>query len=62
MSLPDPLGPGVKLGMKMQLKQRRQVMLQLHLSDQQVYCLPRCDLYWRFDSINRREAVASPSA
>ena len=24
-------------------------MLQLYLSDQQFYCLPRCDLYWRFD-------------
>ena len=31
-------------------RERRQAMLQLHLSDQQVYCLLRCGLYWRFDS------------
>ena len=31
--------------MKMYLEQCRQAMLQLHLSDQQVYCLLRCDLY-----------------
>ena len=37
LSLPSPLKPGVKSG------------LQLHLSDQQVYCLLRCDLYDRFD-------------
>ena len=35
--------------MKVSLKPRRQAMLQLHLSDQQVNCLLRCDLYWRFE-------------
>ena len=45
LSLPNPLKPGVKRKMKMQLEQHRQVMLQLHLSDQQSYCLLRCDLY-----------------
>ena len=44
LPLPNPLEPGVKFRMKMWLEQRRQVMLQLHLSDQQVYCL-RCVLY-----------------
>ena len=34
MTLPNPLKPGVKLRMKTLLGQRRQVMLQLHLSDQ----------------------------
>ena len=38
-SLPNPLKPGVKLRMKMQLEQRRQAMLQLHLSDRQFNCL-----------------------
>ena len=33
----------------MYLEQRRQAMLQLHLGDQQFYCLPWCDLYYRFD-------------
>ena len=33
LSLPNPLKPGVKWRMKMQLEQRQQVMLQLHLSD-----------------------------
>ena len=45
LSLPNPLKPGVKSGMKMSLEQRRQAMLQLHLSDEQFYCLPMCDLY-----------------
>ena len=45
LSLPNPMKPGVKLRMKMQLEQRRQAMLRLHLSDQQFYCLLRCDLY-----------------
>ena len=45
LSLPDPLKAGVKLRMKMYLEQRRQAMFQLHLSDQQVHCLLRCDLY-----------------
>ena len=30
----------------MHLEQRRQAMLQLHLSDQQFYCLLRYDLYY----------------
>ena len=33
----------------MKLEQRRQAMLHLHLSDQQVYCLLRCVLYKRWD-------------
>ena len=48
LSLLNPLKPGVKLRMKMQLEQRWQAMLQLHLSYQQFYCLLRCDLYKRF--------------
>ena len=32
--------------MKMQLEQLRQKMLHLHLSDQQVYCLLKCYLYY----------------
>ena len=44
-SLPDLLKPGVKSRMKMTLKQRRQAMLQLHLSAQQFSCLLRCGLY-----------------
>ena len=45
LSLPNPLKPGVKSRMKMQLEQRRQAMLQLHLNDQQFYCLLWCVLY-----------------
>ena len=45
LSLPNPLKPGVKFRMEMQLEQRWQAMLQLHLSDQQFYCLLRCVLY-----------------
>ena len=37
-SLPNPLKPGAKSRMKMQLEQRRQAMLQIHLSDQQFNC------------------------
>ena len=44
----NPLKPGVKLRMKMQLEQRRQAMLQLHLSYQQFYCLLRYSLYYWF--------------
>ena len=44
----NPLKSGVKLRMKMWLEQRRQAMLQLHLSYQQFYCLLRCGLYKRF--------------
>ena len=42
--LANPLKPGVKSRMKMQLEQRQQAMLQLHLSDQRFYCLSRCQL------------------
>ena len=35
--------------MKLELEQRRQAMLLLHLSDQQVYCLLCCDLYYRLN-------------
>ena len=45
LSLPNPLKPRVKLRMKMELEQRGQAMLQLHLSDQQCYFLLRCILY-----------------
>ena len=48
LSSRHPLKPGVKSRMKMSLEQRRQAMLQLHLSYQQFYCLVRCDLYERF--------------
>ena len=41
LSSPSPLKPGVNSRMKMQLEQHRQAMLQLHLSDQQVYCLQK---------------------
>ena len=44
LSLPNPLKQGVKSRM-MYLGQRWQAMLQLHLSDQQVYCLISCDLH-----------------
>ena len=50
--LSNPLTPGVKPRMKMLLEQRRQAMLQLHLSDQQVYCLLRCGLYQKFDGLS----------
>ena len=36
LPLPNPLKPGVKSRMKMQLEQHRQAMLQLYLSDQQL--------------------------
>ena len=45
LSLHNPLKPRVKSRMKMQLQQRRQAMLQLHLSDQQIYCLLRWVLH-----------------
>ena len=35
--------------MKMESEQRRQAMFQLHLNDQQFYCLVLCVLYKRFD-------------
>ena len=43
LSLPNPLKADVKSRIKIQSEQRRQAMLQLHLSDQQG--LVRCDLY-----------------
>ena len=45
LSLPNPMKPDVRSRMKMQLEQRRQAMLQLHLSDRQFYCPLRYDLY-----------------
>ena len=48
----NSLKPGVKLLMKMLLEQRRQAMLQLHLSYQQFYCLLRCNLCQRFYGIS----------
>ena len=51
LSLCIILEPGVKSRMKMQLEQRRKAMLQLHLSDQQFYCLLRTHLIleiWRY--------------
>ena len=44
-SLPNPLKPSVKSKMNMQMEQRPQPMPKLHLSDQEFYCLLRCDLY-----------------
>ena len=44
LSLCNLLKPGVKLRMKMQLEQRQQAMLQLHLSVKQFNGLLRCDL------------------
>ena len=43
--LHNPLKPGGESGMNMQLGQHRQAMLQLHLSNQTLYCLLRCGLY-----------------
>ena len=44
LSRPNSLRPGVKSIMKM-------AMLQLNLSDQQLYCLQRCDLHYMFDGL-----------
>ena len=44
-SLRNILKPSITWRMKMWLEQRRQAMLQLHLSDQQFNCLLKCDLY-----------------
>ena len=49
LPLPNPFKPGVESRMKMKLEQRRQVMLQLHLSKKQIYCLLRCAFNKRFD-------------
>ena len=40
--LPNPMKPGGKSRIKMYLEQRRQAVLQLHLSDRQLYYLLRC--------------------
>ena len=48
LSLCNILTPGVMPIMKMWLEQHRQAMLQLHLSDQQLYCQLGCALYKRF--------------
>ena len=45
LSLSNPWKSCVKSRMKMYLEQRRQAMLQLHLSDQQFHCQSRCVLY-----------------
>ena len=45
LSVPNPLKPSVKSIMKMYLEQRREAMLQLHLSYRQFYCQLRCVLY-----------------
>ena len=45
----NPLKPGVRSRMKIELEQRRQAMLQLHESDQQFHCILRRGLYWKFD-------------
>ena len=52
LPLSNPLKPVAKLRMKMKLEQRGQVMLQLHLSDQQFNCLLRCVLYQRLYGIS----------
>ena len=48
LPLCNPLKPGVKSRMKMWLEQRRQALLQLHLRDQQFYCLLKCVFYESF--------------
>ena len=50
LSVPNPLKPGVKWRMKMQVEKPQQAMLQLHLSDKQVNCLLRCSYNrgWRY--------------
>ena len=45
LSSPNPMKLCTKSWMKMYLEQRRQAILQLHLSDRQFYCLLRCNLY-----------------
>ena len=59
LALLNQLKPGIKSRMKMQLGQRRQAMLQLHLSCRQFHCLPRCDLYSPWEG-NHRSSVDSP--
>ena len=43
----------------MQLEQRRQAVLQQHMSDRQFYCLLRCDLYYRFYGSNTTAFIHS---
>ena len=52
LSLPNPLKPGVRSRMGVFLEQRRQVLLQQHLSDPHFCCLLTFDLYYRFDDIS----------
>ena len=59
LSLCNIVKPGVKTTMKTKLEQWRQAMLQLHLSDQQFYCLVRRDLYYRFYGIQDIHISAS---
>ena len=48
LSLPtNPIKPSVKSRMKMQFEQHWLALLQLHLSDQQFYCLIWCVIYQR---------------
>ena len=49
LSLSNLLQPCIKSRMKMWLEQRRQAILQLHLSDRQFNCQLRCLLYYRLD-------------
>ena len=49
LSLHKLLKSSVKSRMEMQLEQRRQAMLQLHLRDQLFHCPIRSDLYQRFE-------------
>ena len=49
--MPIPFKPAVKSRMKMKLEKRRQAMLQLHLTDQQIYCPLSCvllEIWWYF--------------
>ena len=53
--------------MKMKLEQRRQAMLQLHLSDQQFYCRLRRILYQSFyglwmDQLNKNKSEGENNA
>ena len=50
LSLPNPLKLSVKSKMEIQFGlEQRQALLQLHLSEQQLCCLLRCDIYETFD-------------
>ena len=43
--------------MKMPLEQRRQAILQLHLSDNHFYSLLTCVFYYRFDGIDNQDFI-----